>query len=556
MNTTATRAEKEHPAKEEESWELRRPERSIVDLALACAVALFAMQCVRRFFLYSQFDSDEGIAFQGAMRILRGEIPYRDFFLFYTPGSYYLYAGLFRVFGPSLAVARILLMSYAAMFSFLTYMLARRFSSRAAALFSAALLALICLPSRFENLHSWDSTAAALLALYCAVWFLQTRAIAWAFLAGLLTGIAAMTEQTRGTGMVMGLVLAAGALHWSDPVQWPLRRFVPAALGSTLPVLAVTSYFAAHHSFRAMLDGWFWPLHHYTGANRLPYGYMFWSQVHIFGVMGKLEQSLFALALSAMITVSLLPLLTVFLGVGCVIKILIRRLEPTPLSLLIVLVGCVSLGNFLAALATSRPDYVRMVYSAPLLFFTIPLLLDPRLVRLPSLLKSQPLIAVYMLVSFILCSLLFGITASEASDVIVTRRGTFRTNKGEVLSYLQTHVAAGDKVLIYPYSAMYSFLSGTFSPTRFDFLQLGMHTPEQFEAARQELERDRTPVVLFDITFPGLITQVWPSTNSAALAHDPMSEFIFSHYRSCKILRPGNRPFAYMVRKDLACPPD
>src|SRR6185312_9484979 len=48
---------------------------------------------------YSAVDPDEGIVLQGAERILRGEVPYRDFFSFYTPGSFYLVAGLFKIFG-------------------------------------------------------------------------------------------------------------------------------------------------------------------------------------------------------------------------------------------------------------------------------------------------------------------------------------------------------------------------------------------------------------------------------------------------------------------------
>src|SRR6184192_324694 len=163
----------------EELLELSRPETSVIDWILACAVALFAIAWVWRFFRYCSFGSDEGIVLQGAARILRGEIPYRDFFSFYTPGSYYLYAGLFKIFGISLLVARGMLLAYAALFSLLTYLLARRACSRLASLFAASLIAFICLPARFVVVHSWDSSAAALLALYCAVQLLETNAVRW-----------------------------------------------------------------------------------------------------------------------------------------------------------------------------------------------------------------------------------------------------------------------------------------------------------------------------------------------------------------------------------------
>ena len=42
---------------------------------------------------------DEGLVLVGADRVLRGDLPYRDFWTLYGPGSYYLLAGLFRLFG-------------------------------------------------------------------------------------------------------------------------------------------------------------------------------------------------------------------------------------------------------------------------------------------------------------------------------------------------------------------------------------------------------------------------------------------------------------------------
>ncbi|WPD21677.1 MAG: hypothetical protein SD837_15895 [Candidatus Electrothrix scaldis] len=50
---------------------------------------------------------DEGIVLTGADRILKGDIPYRDFWTIYTPGQYYTLAFLFKVFGSSILVERI-----------------------------------------------------------------------------------------------------------------------------------------------------------------------------------------------------------------------------------------------------------------------------------------------------------------------------------------------------------------------------------------------------------------------------------------------------------------
>src|SRR6266700_2472172 len=78
-----------------------RSERVTVTLLFAFSLAYL---CIFRH--YSSLEPDEGIVLRGAERILAGEVPYRDFFSFYTPGSFYLVAFLFRVFGDSFAVAR------------------------------------------------------------------------------------------------------------------------------------------------------------------------------------------------------------------------------------------------------------------------------------------------------------------------------------------------------------------------------------------------------------------------------------------------------------------
>src|SRR5690242_2394479 len=58
------------------------------------AVALAYLMLFRRFV---SMEPDEGIILQGAHRILNGQVLYRDFFSFYTPGSYYLLTMLFRI---------------------------------------------------------------------------------------------------------------------------------------------------------------------------------------------------------------------------------------------------------------------------------------------------------------------------------------------------------------------------------------------------------------------------------------------------------------------------
>jgi hypothetical protein len=52
-------------------------------------------------------ENDEGLIVTGAMMILDGQLPYRDFLSNYGPAQYYVLAGLFRLFGQDLIVSRL-----------------------------------------------------------------------------------------------------------------------------------------------------------------------------------------------------------------------------------------------------------------------------------------------------------------------------------------------------------------------------------------------------------------------------------------------------------------
>src|SRR3954467_8325555 len=70
-------------------------------------------------FLFRNYTTliDEGIILQGAERLLRSQVLYRDFFSFSRPGSYFLTALSFKLFGSSFLVARMRLLLYGGLFS-------------------------------------------------------------------------------------------------------------------------------------------------------------------------------------------------------------------------------------------------------------------------------------------------------------------------------------------------------------------------------------------------------------------------------------------------------
>ncbi len=185
---------------------------------LIFVVSLLYLSLFRRF---SVMDLDEGIILQAAERILHGQVPYRDFFMFYTPGSAYLVAALFKVFGDSFAVARSSIAVAGAVCTAITYVLSRRVCSRNIALLAAALSMLNSFAYRFLVLHNWYGTLFASLAIYAALRLWESQRSSWAFVCGSLAAITTLIEQSKGAGLCLGLVVGYLILRFSGRRPMP-----------------------------------------------------------------------------------------------------------------------------------------------------------------------------------------------------------------------------------------------------------------------------------------------------------------------------------------------
>ena len=189
---------------------------------------------------------DEGYVLYGATRISTGEIPYRDFWLVYTPAQFYLLAGLFSVFGSSVLLAR----GYDALVRLaivvLVYRLARVLGGPVAALVPAAVALLLLATVGFYGYPVFPALALVLASVDRLLAFFAIRAWATLLGAGLLLGLAAMFRQDIGFAGLVAETLALAALTWRSPgehldqgFRGPRRRWrglAPFALGMLLAV--------------------------------------------------------------------------------------------------------------------------------------------------------------------------------------------------------------------------------------------------------------------------------------------------------------------------------
>lgn len=528
-------------------------------IAVGIFVAACAYLCL--FVRYASLDPDEGIILQGAQRILDGQVLYRDFFSFYTPGAYYFLAAIFRIFGDSFLVARATLVVYGGIFAVFSYCMARQTCSRNNSLLIAYLAIITCLPWRFMILHNWDSTIWLCVSIYCAVQFVRTPSRLSAFGMGSLVCVTFMFEQSKGAGLVLGLALGFALLSWIQrTAPWCKEPYVIAfAAGFLLPLGLTLAYFGEHHSLSALWHDWLWPLHHYSTVNKVPYGYSDWSDQArrtLFASGNRIETLIVLVAVSPCFILPVLPILGLLLLVHWIVLAKRGQLSPERTAHYVLVSSSIA-GSLLSVIIV-RANIIHFVYLTPLLYLALAWIIDGTDINANIVHSVRPVLAMGIFVVFTATGMALLISNRDAKSVVQTRRGAIRTaERDEMFSYLQGHVAAGEKIFVYPYFPLGYYLTATFNPTRYEYLQPGMHTRQQDLDAMKALEADHTAVILFEPSFYDKISTSWPNTPLSSLASDPVADYILSRYHPCADLVSGaGSRFLFMLRNGAVCPID
>ena len=145
--------------------DLNPPRRSTLWTGVAVFVASLLVLALAMNRVLGAYD--EGLMLYGASRVLRGDVPYRDFWSMYGPGSFYLLAALFQAFGESVWVARGFDTVCRASIVVLVFALTRVEGGLRGALSTAfVVLGLLIIAPGYE-FPVYPAVACALLALLC-----------------------------------------------------------------------------------------------------------------------------------------------------------------------------------------------------------------------------------------------------------------------------------------------------------------------------------------------------------------------------------------------------
>lgn len=241
--------------------------------ALWSAIAIFFAVGIILFLASSRSADvyDEGLELTAAMRIVAGQVIHRDFYYNYGPAGIYLVAGLFKLFGPSVFVSRMLALVESASTAAAIYLLARRLTSTTLAW--AALIASVL----------WSETLGFMtLFTLWSTWLLlplfqRKISRATAAGAGLLVGVTGLFRYDIGFGLVAVhlLIMAAAVLARERRPRPLLREATPLGwyvLGYAALTIPLFLTYAAKGVMGAFLyDIVLYPAKYYHTARNLPF---------------------------------------------------------------------------------------------------------------------------------------------------------------------------------------------------------------------------------------------------------------------------------------------
>lgn len=174
--------------------------------------------------------ADESFFLYEAKRIREGEVMYRDFFQFVTPGAWYFMALLYSIFGTSMATARISAAVLHGATVLVLYASCRRIDvRRELAVVVALAYVALCPPVWPYASPHWYSTFLVALLLLVAIPGAWSERAGASFALGALAGVLIMVQQQKGVITAAGIA----ALLVADA---GLRRLLSARRGIRLTV--------------------------------------------------------------------------------------------------------------------------------------------------------------------------------------------------------------------------------------------------------------------------------------------------------------------------------
>ncbi|MGH8547111.1 MAG: hypothetical protein ACRERU_00610, partial [Methylococcales bacterium] len=219
----------------------------IIAAIFTCALLAYSLN-----WFYDTYGDDR---VSGAERVFFGQVPYRDFWTLYAPGSFYLLAFLFRIFGQHVLVSTVAGSVFCAANACLCYLLVNKLVGKQ---FPAVASAVIFFSAQYATgvygtLGPYPPVVFfILITLNLILVYYQTRVWTYLLGAGIVNGIAIVFKHDVGIytsisillGLGLSQILQSGVLSWRGIQDFSLK-FAMYAAGVLVISVPVFGYFLA-----------------------------------------------------------------------------------------------------------------------------------------------------------------------------------------------------------------------------------------------------------------------------------------------------------------------
>ncbi|HEY4258401.1 MAG TPA: hypothetical protein VGM66_14410 [Candidatus Udaeobacter sp.] len=435
---------------------------------------------------------DEGLLAYGAVRVMHGEVPQRDFVSVQPPLSFYTAAGIFKLCGTSLLSLRAFGLSIFLLFPLLVYGVGRNFMTPVLSFAAAAPACILGLPyCNFVPLAVWQGIFASLAATLVFLPAVFSTRQWFAFPAGVLTTVSLFLRHDQAVYTMMSIVALTVALAFARGDSVPetkLKRALLLWLAGIaivlIPAIVVWwSVGALPEMFRQLIV---FPFTTYRKTSSLPFPrFTVWQSIRE----------------TAVVLLFYLPPIVQAIASLYVARSVINRRFGRREAVLTFLVIWSAL-FYLQVIV--RSDFTHLVMTLSPFFLLVAFGWSIVHEKIANYRKTN--VALSALFAILVASFLWILHSfalpdvTRANEQLALDRGGVRIEQAHVVAdfiqRLQANVPPDRSILVLPYQPMFYFLCERRNPTRWNYLWPGDQTAQDHERLIEEAERDPPAIVL------------------------------------------------------------
>ena len=450
---------------------------------------------------------DEGFLAYGAVRVMEGKIPNRDFVSLQPPLSFYTLAAVFKLFGTSLVSLRTLGLAVYILIAILVYAISRNLTGRIASLCAAIPATVIGMPF-FDFVPSavWQGVLAILMAMFLFMHAMTTNNRRWAFLAGLATAAAILSRHDQGFYLTIAVLLYVSAIKYGKqktiekPYLGQMLGFWTAGIMLIMLPLGIYWLFcgAVPYMFKQLIV---FPLTTYARTSSLP--------MLTFESQGPLRDGI----ITAMYYLP--PVVYALTAIWMVITLIRRRFCADHAGVAFVLVVSI----FFYCQVLTRSDLHHLIITLPPFFILYMWCAQAVSRTLSNVFAKRYMWRKPAATRICAAAILLTVCAATLSVLLYTepvfleslktpktllsleRAGVWLKPEGTqlldtVTKIIHSNAEPNDAILCLPYAPMYYFLSARHNPTQWNYLWPGDQTVGDHQTLVKQAKMDAPAVVI------------------------------------------------------------